>query len=201
MLTNLQDVPSDDKQSKLTEIREYTLKLSKIMKAQAAISTAMETTIKTTGAELQTQRHEYKSGTYLTKEKEEIEKFEREAKEIETTRKRPRDEEEKPSRPAQQQPAKKKSRKKQTNTETQQPAPKKKERKQATRPKYCTPDCMHVDGEMVGCDNPNCSHGEWFHLACVGLKVPPGENKDWFCPNCRKEIENEKKEKKKSRKR
>lgn len=46
---------------------------------------------------------------------------------------------------------------------------------------YCKQDC---GGEMVGCDNEDCKNGQWFHLACLKLKVAPRSNK-WYCPNCR----------------
>ena len=32
---------------------------------------------------------------------------------------------------------------------------------------YCKEEC---GGEMVGCDNPRCQAGEWFHLSCLRLK-------------------------------
>lgn len=39
-------------------------------------------------------------------------------------------------------------------------------------PTYCY--CNSVSyGEMVACDSDDCER-EWFHLACVGLKVAPG---------------------------
>ena len=37
-------------------------------------------------------------------------------------------------------------------------------------------------GEMLGCDNPECTI-EWFHLGCVGLEQPPSAN-TWLCPQC-----------------
>jgi hypothetical protein len=41
-------------------------------------------------------------------------------------------------------------------------------------PRYCY--CNNVSyGSMVACDAEGCKR-EWFHLACVGLKVPPKEN-------------------------
>lgn len=41
----------------------------------------------------------------------------------------------------------------------------------ADEPTYCY--CNGVSyGEMVGCDHDECTR-EWFHLACVGLKVAP----------------------------
>lgn len=43
----------------------------------------------------------------------------------------------------------------------------------ADEPTYCY--CNSVSyGEMVACDADGCAR-EWFHLACVGLKVAPAE--------------------------
>lgn len=36
-------------------------------------------------------------------------------------------------------------------------------------------------GEMVACDSDECER-EWFHLACVGLKVAPAENSECLVP-------------------
>ena len=47
---------------------------------------------------------------------------------------------------------------------------------------YCKQD---NGGEMVGCDNKECQHGQWFHLTCLKMKKPPRASK-WYCPNCRK---------------
>ncbi|OCT71439.1 hypothetical protein XELAEV_18034419mg [Xenopus laevis] len=50
-------------------------------------------------------------------------------------------------------------------------------------PTYCL--CHQVSyGEMIGCDNPDCSI-EWFHFACVGLATKPRGK--WFCPRCSQE--------------
>ncbi|KAK3105047.1 hypothetical protein FSP39_016044 [Pinctada imbricata] len=50
-------------------------------------------------------------------------------------------------------------------------------------PTYCL--CHQVSyGEMIGCDNPDCPI-EWFHFACVGLKMKPKGK--WFCPRCTEE--------------
>lgn len=50
-------------------------------------------------------------------------------------------------------------------------------------PTYCL--CHQVSyGEMIGCDNPDCSI-EWFHFACVGLTTKPRGK--WFCPRCSQE--------------
>ncbi|XP_067935879.1 inhibitor of growth protein 3-like [Watersipora subatra] len=47
-------------------------------------------------------------------------------------------------------------------------------------PRYCV--CNQVSyGEMVGCDNADCTI-EWFHYGCVGLtSAPKGK---WYCPSC-----------------
>lgn len=48
----------------------------------------------------------------------------------------------------------------------------------ADEPLYCY--CNNVSyGEMVACDADNCEK-EWFHLGCVGLKVPPSQNSEFF---------------------
>ncbi|KAJ8005172.1 hypothetical protein DPEC_G00143880 [Dallia pectoralis] len=47
-------------------------------------------------------------------------------------------------------------------------------------PTYCL--CHQVSyGEMIGCDNTDCSI-EWFHFACVGLMTKPRGK--WYCPRC-----------------
>lgn len=47
-------------------------------------------------------------------------------------------------------------------------------------PRYCL--CNEVSyGEMIGCDNGDCSI-EWFHYACVGLNSAPKGK--WYCPHC-----------------
>lgn len=40
------------------------------------------------------------------------------------------------------------------------------------------------EGEMVGCDNPNCKY-QWFHIRCLKLDSLP-MCKYWYCPDCRK---------------
>lgn len=51
-------------------------------------------------------------------------------------------------------------------------------------PTYCL--CSQVSyGEMIGCDNAECSI-EWFHFACVGLTTKPKGK--WFCPHCTQEV-------------
>lgn len=48
----------------------------------------------------------------------------------------------------------------------------------ADEPRYCY--CNGVSyGEMVACDSDDCER-EWFHLACVGLKVAPGSKSKWL---------------------
>jgi hypothetical protein len=50
-------------------------------------------------------------------------------------------------------------------------------------PKYCY--CQGGEyGEMVACDNSECSY-QWFHLDCLKLNNPP-KGKIWYCPDCRK---------------
>ncbi|XP_019858726.1 PREDICTED: inhibitor of growth protein 4-like [Amphimedon queenslandica] len=50
-------------------------------------------------------------------------------------------------------------------------------------PTYCL--CNQVSfGEMIGCDNEECSI-EWFHFVCVGLTSKPKGK--WYCPQCSKE--------------
>ncbi|KFH48633.1 Transcriptional regulatory protein-like protein [Hapsidospora chrysogenum ATCC 11550] len=56
----------------------------------------------------------------------------------------------------------------------------------ADEPTYCY--CNGVSyGEMVACDSDECER-EWFHLACVGLKVAPAENSTWYCEDCKKRL-------------
>lgn len=50
---------------------------------------------------------------------------------------------------------------------------------------YCY--CNRVSfGDMVGCDNPNCQGGEWFHLECAGLDRLPQDDDQayWYCKSC-----------------
>ncbi|EDR15927.1 uncharacterized protein LACBIDRAFT_301409 [Laccaria bicolor S238N-H82] len=46
---------------------------------------------------------------------------------------------------------------------------------------YCFCDGVSY-GEMIACDDGNCER-EWFHLACIGLAVPPEGR--WFCETCK----------------
>ncbi|KAK4685121.1 hypothetical protein P7C73_g5037, partial [Tremellales sp. Uapishka_1] len=48
-------------------------------------------------------------------------------------------------------------------------------------PTYCFCNDVSYDS-MIGCSNDDCEV-EWYHLACVGLKVAP--KGDWYCDNCR----------------
>ncbi|PNY28510.1 Chromatin modification-related protein, partial [Tolypocladium capitatum] len=53
----------------------------------------------------------------------------------------------------------------------------------ADEPTYCY--CNSVSyGEMVACDADGCER-EWFHLACVGLKVAPGSKSECSMVPCR----------------
>jgi hypothetical protein len=52
-------------------------------------------------------------------------------------------------------------------------------------PPYCY--CQQPSqGEMIGCDGPNCKH-EWFHYACVGMTEPAPEV--WYCKDCEKDAD------------
>ena len=56
-------------------------------------------------------------------------------------------------------------------------------------PLYCF--CQRISfGEMVGCDNEECTYGEWFHFECVNLTEAP---ESWYCPDCTSDMEREKK--------
>ena len=48
----------------------------------------------------------------------------------------------------------------------------------ADETKYCFCDGPSY-GEMVGCDGERCER-EWFHLECVGLKVAPKSDGEFF---------------------
>lgn len=59
---------------------------------------------------------------------------------------------------------------------------------------YCF--CRQVSyGEMIACDNQNCRY-EWFHYGCVGLTEPP--KGIWYCPDCRKQMELDRKRKRRT---
>ncbi|KAF8203896.1 hypothetical protein BJ912DRAFT_841268 [Pholiota molesta] len=47
---------------------------------------------------------------------------------------------------------------------------------------YCFCDGVSY-GEMIACDDSRCER-EWFHLACIGLTVPPDGT--WYCDACKK---------------
>eukprot|EP00903_Cladosiphon_okamuranus_P007030 g6836.t1 len=53
-----------------------------------------------------------------------------------------------------------------------------------SEPVYCV--CRQVGwGDMIGCDNEDCEHGEWFHYKCVGLEqVDEEQQQFWLCPGC-----------------
>ncbi|KKA29094.1 hypothetical protein TD95_002787 [Thielaviopsis punctulata] len=60
------------------------------------------------------------------------------------------------------------------------------EAEDANEPTYCV--CNGVSyGAMVACDADGCA-GEWFHLECVGLKVPPKPNVKWYCNDCKEKM-------------
>ncbi|KAL7951093.1 hypothetical protein V8C42DRAFT_308481 [Trichoderma barbatum] len=51
---------------------------------------------------------------------------------------------------------------------------------------YCY--CNSISyGAMVACDSDDCAR-EWFHLACVGLKVAPSSKTKWYCPDCKERL-------------
>ncbi|XP_072182209.1 uncharacterized protein [Diadema setosum] len=59
---------------------------------------------------------------------------------------------------------------------------------------YCL--CRSVlEEDMIGCDNPACDRGSWFHYSCISLsksKVPQGV---WFCSrSCKKDAARSKKD-------
>ena len=51
--------------------------------------------------------------------------------------------------------------------------------------------CQHTDWSVkqdwVGCDH--CT--AWYHLRCSGLKEMPKEDEEWMCPQCEKDMEEE----------
>ena len=51
--------------------------------------------------------------------------------------------------------------------------------------------CQHTDWSVkqdwVGCDH--CT--AWYHLRCSGLKEMPKEDEEWMCPQCGKDMEEE----------
>ncbi|EFJ17564.1 hypothetical protein SELMODRAFT_92651 [Selaginella moellendorffii] len=50
---------------------------------------------------------------------------------------------------------------------------------------YCI--CGQVSfGDMIACDNENCTGGEWFHYQCVGLSSETRFKAKWYCPTCTK---------------
>lgn len=42
-------------------------------------------------------------------------------------------------------------------------------------------------GKMIGCDDPACKYGGWFHYKCLGLhpSFEPSKREKWYCPWCR----------------
>ncbi|KAH7915684.1 hypothetical protein BJ138DRAFT_1141072 [Hygrophoropsis aurantiaca] len=53
---------------------------------------------------------------------------------------------------------------------------------------YCFCDGISY-GEMIACDDTACER-EWFHLACIGLTVPPDGT--WYCETCKTKQRNAK---------
>ncbi|KAH7930466.1 hypothetical protein BV22DRAFT_1000766 [Leucogyrophana mollusca] len=53
---------------------------------------------------------------------------------------------------------------------------------------YCFCDGISY-GEMIACDDNTCEK-EWFHLACIGLTVPPDGT--WYCETCKTKQKNAK---------
>ena len=50
-----------------------------------------------------------------------------------------------------------------------------------TEKTYCICKNVAGDGEMIGCDNLECSM-EWFHFKCVNItRAPRGK---WYCSSC-----------------
>ena len=46
---------------------------------------------------------------------------------------------------------------------------------------------------MIECSNGACTHGDWFHLACVMLteETIPEEDEQWYCTDtCRGTVQN-----------
>ncbi|EGT40938.1 hypothetical protein CAEBREN_21364 [Caenorhabditis brenneri] len=49
---------------------------------------------------------------------------------------------------------------------------------------FDTPTCFCNElnhGQMIKCDNSNCTH-RWFHFPCVGIVEPP--EGEWYCSQC-----------------
>lgn len=42
-------------------------------------------------------------------------------------------------------------------------------------------------GEMIGCDNPDCTR-QWFHYACVGITKEPNKKAKWYCDDCKEKM-------------
>jgi len=47
---------------------------------------------------------------------------------------------------------------------------------------WICPACGKIDDgtPMIGCDSCDA----WYHWACVGIKVEPKDDEDWFCRAC-----------------
>ncbi|XP_078533158.1 transcription initiation factor TFIID subunit 3 isoform X2 [Lissotriton helveticus] len=62
---------------------------------------------------------------------------------------------------------------------------------------WICPGCNKVDdgSPMIGCDD--CD--DWYHWPCVGIKDPPPEEAQWFCPKCAVKKKDKKHKKRKHR--
>ncbi|XP_069085359.1 transcription initiation factor TFIID subunit 3 isoform X2 [Pleurodeles waltl] len=62
---------------------------------------------------------------------------------------------------------------------------------------WICPGCNKVDdgSPMIGCDD--CD--DWYHWPCVGIKNPPPEEAEWFCPKCAVKKKDKKHKKRKHR--
>ncbi|KAK9481300.1 hypothetical protein V1514DRAFT_323486 [Lipomyces japonicus] len=66
------------------------------------------------------------------------------------------------------------------------PTPPPRQLRKSTRQSQTNPEtyCICNDeahGQMIACDNPDCSI-EWYHLDCLNMKRPPKGK--WLCPQC-----------------
>eukprot|EP00038_Savillea_parva_P028319 m.64320 g.64320 ORF g.64320 m.64320 type:complete len:229 (-) comp8218_c1_seq1:173-859(-) len=159
------------------QLKEHFKKMLYRVQMQGEISTELGLRINATQRELGQERGHWESGAYVKREAEANYKLlhpdpppapaKIEQPERTSSNKRPAEE---PAPPSSSSKKKKSKRDKKAKVRQQQ---------------YCRWDCTMADGEMVGCDEEGCPHGEWFHLGCVGLTEPPPPDKKWYCPECR----------------
>ena len=50
---------------------------------------------------------------------------------------------------------------------------------------------QNIEGEWIGCDMHEKCKVEWFHMQCVNLEKPPGDDELWFCDDCKKTYKTE----------